>query len=189
MSLQKYDVRFHSQDYFVEKYWDPVNTPIFDKQGRVKYLIHSVTDVTIAVNIYLANQNFIKWHERDHGPLPDYKSSKAVIMFYGPNLIVRYANNSMLQILGNPSDLVIGRPGLSLFNKVLFKEQLVSALFDTYTFKKPHYLKDLTFWTYDTESPKLGFYTIKYKVDGAFEPIIERDGTIYGVLALFNIKK
>jgi PAS domain-containing protein len=45
MDIQRYDIR--DQDgQFVERYWQPVNTPLFDESGHLKYLLHWVEDVT-----------------------------------------------------------------------------------------------------------------------------------------------
>jgi PAS domain S-box-containing protein len=44
MALQKYDIRTPKGD-FEERYWDPLNTPVFDG-GNVIYIIHRVEDVT-----------------------------------------------------------------------------------------------------------------------------------------------
>jgi PAS domain-containing protein len=48
MQIQRYDVR-DSSGYFVERHWRPVNTPLFDEDGRLRYLLHQVEDVTAAV--------------------------------------------------------------------------------------------------------------------------------------------
>ncbi|WP_234710109.1 hypothetical protein [Sinorhizobium medicae] len=45
MRIQRYDVR-DASGLFVTKYWKPVNTPIFDGEGRLIYLLHQVEDVT-----------------------------------------------------------------------------------------------------------------------------------------------
>lgn len=42
--IQRYDVRYAS-GHFVERYWQPVNTPIFDAKGRLVYLLHHVEEV------------------------------------------------------------------------------------------------------------------------------------------------
>ena len=39
MAIQRYDVR-DSAGCFVERYWRPTNTPIFDDNGRLLYLLH-----------------------------------------------------------------------------------------------------------------------------------------------------
>jgi PAS domain S-box-containing protein len=45
MAVQKYDIR-RPDGTFEERYWSPVNTPILDTQGRVRYIVHRVEDVT-----------------------------------------------------------------------------------------------------------------------------------------------
>lgn len=39
MALQRYDVR-DASGHFVEKYWRPVNTPLFDDAGRLKCILN-----------------------------------------------------------------------------------------------------------------------------------------------------
>lgn len=45
MRLQRYDDR-NSSGQFVERYWRPRNTPIFDEDHRLLFLLHHVEDVT-----------------------------------------------------------------------------------------------------------------------------------------------
>lgn len=45
MPVQRYDVR-DDQGAFVERYWQPCNTPIFDEHGHLLFLLHQVDDVT-----------------------------------------------------------------------------------------------------------------------------------------------
>jgi PAS domain-containing protein len=45
MAVQRYDVRDASGN-FVRKDWLPVNSPVFDEQGRLVLLLHHVEDVT-----------------------------------------------------------------------------------------------------------------------------------------------
>jgi PAS domain-containing protein len=45
MEVQRYDVRDASGS-FVEKYWQPVNTPILDDNGNLVFILHHVEDVT-----------------------------------------------------------------------------------------------------------------------------------------------
>ena len=48
MAIQKYDIRIYGPDgaRFEERYWSPVNTPVFDGAGNVGHIIHRVEDVT-----------------------------------------------------------------------------------------------------------------------------------------------
>jgi PAS domain S-box-containing protein len=48
MAVQKYDIRRPAEEGggFEERWWSPVNTPVFDEAGSVRYVIHRVDDVT-----------------------------------------------------------------------------------------------------------------------------------------------
>jgi signal transduction histidine kinase len=48
MAVQKYDIRRPAAagGAFEERYWSPVNSPILDDKGDVKYIVNQVTDVT-----------------------------------------------------------------------------------------------------------------------------------------------
>jgi PAS domain-containing protein len=48
MEIQRYDVRA-PDGHFVERYWRPLNTPMFNEEERLIYLLHHVEDVTSAV--------------------------------------------------------------------------------------------------------------------------------------------
>lgn len=45
MEIQRYDVRDRA-GIFQERYWRPINSPLFDHDGTVKYILHHVMDVT-----------------------------------------------------------------------------------------------------------------------------------------------
>jgi signal transduction histidine kinase/DNA-binding response OmpR family regulator len=48
MAVQKYDIQKPESEGggFEERYWSPLNSPVLDEQGDLKYIIHRVTDVT-----------------------------------------------------------------------------------------------------------------------------------------------
>lgn len=48
MAIQRYDIR-DSTGEFVERHWQPVNSPIHDKDGHLVFLLHHVEDVTAEV--------------------------------------------------------------------------------------------------------------------------------------------
>jgi two-component system sensor kinase FixL len=50
MTLQKYDVR-RPDGTFEEKYWSPLNTPVLDARGEVRFILHRVEDVTAIVRL------------------------------------------------------------------------------------------------------------------------------------------
>ena len=45
MPLQKYDIRRRDGN-FEERYWEPLNAPVFGEDDRVALILHHVTDVT-----------------------------------------------------------------------------------------------------------------------------------------------
>ena len=48
MSVQRYDIR-DLQGQFVERYWQPINSPVHDQDGLLIFLLHHVEDVTADV--------------------------------------------------------------------------------------------------------------------------------------------
>jgi len=58
MGVQKYDIPLRDgSGKFTVKYWSPVNTPIFDENGTIKYIIHSVEDVTQFILLQQENRD------------------------------------------------------------------------------------------------------------------------------------
>jgi len=58
MPIQKYDVRRRESDggEFEQRYWSPLNAPVFGPQGEIRYIIHRVEDVTEFVMLKEAEQ-------------------------------------------------------------------------------------------------------------------------------------
>ncbi len=50
MAVQKYDIR-RPDGSFEERYWSPLNKPVFNAKGEVVYIIHRVKDVTEFVSL------------------------------------------------------------------------------------------------------------------------------------------
>jgi len=48
MSFQRYDIRDHD-GRFVERHWQPINSPVHDGEGHLIFLLHHVEDVTAEV--------------------------------------------------------------------------------------------------------------------------------------------
>ncbi|MEZ0225640.1 MAG: PAS domain-containing protein [Alphaproteobacteria bacterium] len=48
MAVQKYDIRRTEAEGggFVERYWSPHNSPVLDKNGDIRYIVHQVEDIT-----------------------------------------------------------------------------------------------------------------------------------------------
>jgi hypothetical protein len=48
MAIQRYDIR-DPRGRFVERHWQPINSPLHDQNGVLIYLLHHVEDVTADV--------------------------------------------------------------------------------------------------------------------------------------------
>lgn len=59
MAIQKYDIRVSGDEgpKFVERYWSPVNCPVFGFDKELLYIVHRVEDVTDFVLIKQAESN------------------------------------------------------------------------------------------------------------------------------------
>ena len=56
MAVQRYDVR-DPQGQFVERHWQPINSPIHDRDGVLIYILHHVEDVTAGMQPHAAAAN------------------------------------------------------------------------------------------------------------------------------------
>ncbi|MFA5882349.1 MAG: ATP-binding protein [Acidimicrobiia bacterium] len=59
MAVQKYDIRVGDSGEFEVRFWSPRNSPVFGDDGRLRYIIHRVEDVTE----YVALQEAESRHE------------------------------------------------------------------------------------------------------------------------------
>ena len=53
MAVQKYDIRRPAEEggEFEERFWSPLNSPVFSSDGRLAYVVHQVVDVTDFVRL------------------------------------------------------------------------------------------------------------------------------------------
>ena len=53
MAVQKYDIRRPDTEGggFEERYWNPGNSPVCDRDGELAYIIHQVQDVTALIRL------------------------------------------------------------------------------------------------------------------------------------------
>ena len=69
MAVQKYDIRKPESEggAFEVRYWSPLNTPVLDANGNVRWIIHYVEDVTEIVQKRMAEsqmQEFAREQQR-----------------------------------------------------------------------------------------------------------------------------
>jgi PAS domain S-box-containing protein len=109
---QKYDVpvRTHMATFEL-RYWDAVNSPVFDSEGNLIALLHTVTDVTEKV---LAERKLELNEDRLHSLVQEGSDLIAIINTSG---VYSYVGPSAQTILGlKPGDLV-GKPAFDFIHE------------------------------------------------------------------------
>lgn len=86
MPIQKYDVRGPDGE-FHERHWTPVNSPLFDSHGSIKFIIHRAEDVT---DFVLRKKKL----ELDRGPLDIRMQQMEAEIFQG-TIKIQEANKKL----------------------------------------------------------------------------------------------
>ncbi len=70
MAVQKYDIRRRASEGggFEERHWSPINSPVFDVAGEIRYIVHRVQDVTEFIRLKQRGQE----QEQNAAELRDY---------------------------------------------------------------------------------------------------------------------
>lgn len=124
MPIQKYDVQDPSGVGFVEKYWSPLNSPVFDDKNEIAFIIHSVKDVTELRRYEVSLKDSDDRYNRIIGEIQDY----AVILMdtagnisnwnTGAERIKGYSDKEIIgknfKIFYTPEDIQSGKPQLLL---------------------------------------------------------------------------
>jgi len=103
MEPQKYDIR-RQDGTFEERYWSPLNTPIFDENKTLIYIIHNVADITAH---QLAEERLRK-NERDFQILISGVKDYAIFMIARDGRVASW-NSGAENITGYKTAEVIGR--------------------------------------------------------------------------------
>jgi signal transduction histidine kinase len=118
MALQHYDVLDPERPgHFVERHWLPRNTPVFDNQGQLRYIIHSSVNVTEEVQARRAmaqaqgrEQEALLEAERERQRLSQLvlQAPAAMCLLQGPDFVYELVNPGYQhlfagrQLLGQP---------------------------------------------------------------------------------------
>jgi PAS domain-containing protein len=108
MALQHYDVLDPRRPgHFVERHWLPRNTPVFDAQGKLAYIIHSSVNVTQEVQ---ARRALVQAQGREHEALREAERERqrlsqlvlqapaAICLLQGPDFILELVNPGYQQL-------------------------------------------------------------------------------------------
>jgi signal transduction histidine kinase len=101
MAVQKYDIRrpAHEGGGFEERYWSPVNSPVFNGGSKVNFIIHRVEDVTEFVRLKQRETE----QTRQHAELQDRAQRMEAEIFLRAqqlqeaNALLRLANDELAQ--------------------------------------------------------------------------------------------
>ncbi|UOQ69352.1 PAS domain-containing protein [Hymenobacter volaticus] len=114
MALQHYDVLDPERPgHFVERHWKPRNTPVFNAQGQLHYIIHSSVNVTQEVQARQAQdreQEALLAAERERQQLSQLvlHAPAAMCLLQGPGLVYGLVNPSYQQLF--PDRVLLGKP-------------------------------------------------------------------------------
>lgn len=167
MAIQKYDIPIHSEHgiFFEEKYWSPLNFPILDSQGNVKYIIHQVEDVTEevlskkqiasieAINKAIDAERLRLFSVFEQAPI-------GICLVKGPELVTEFANTTYRKIAG----------GLHLSSDTM----------NTYLSGEKKIIEELkvnTDWDHTNQPYEKIFYVI-------LQPLFGQDGRPEGVITV-----
>ncbi|MBS1545583.1 MAG: PAS domain-containing protein [Bacteroidetes bacterium] len=82
MAIQKYDIRKPDGSFEV-RYWSPVNRPVLDDRGKLKYIIHRVADVSEFIQLkedqdkYKAETQELK-HQQVHWETEQFRRAQEI---------------------------------------------------------------------------------------------------------------
>ena len=99
MAVQKYDIRRPESEggEFEERYWSPVNSPIFGADSNIAYIIHRVEDVTEFVRIKMrgVEQDRLAQELRTRGELLE---AEVFLQIQETNQKLRNANEELTRL-------------------------------------------------------------------------------------------
>ena len=104
MAIQKYDIR-QPNGVFEIRYWSPLNTPVFNAQHQIVYIIHNVIDVTIRQRA----EEKLKQSEKDYELLVNSVKDYAIFMLDTTGKVASWNTGAEI-IKGYKAEEVIGKP-------------------------------------------------------------------------------
>ncbi len=92
MQIQRYDIE-NRNGVFEEHYWEPLNTPVIDEQGIIKYIIHTSENVTEKVT----NEKKAKTREENFDYYFNHSFAPFAILT-GKNFVFTFASSMLSTI-------------------------------------------------------------------------------------------
>jgi PAS domain-containing protein len=179
MSNYRYDIPIRGTDEFEERYWTTCNTPVFDDNKNVKYLIHSPANVTELYKLREREQAGIEAlkHQRQHLYSVFMQAPVGIAIFSGPDFVVDLINPTLCELYAKTVEEMQGKPVFEVLThaKGLGFEELLNNVRLTGMPYMGQGLAAPIFRNGKIETVYLNF---------VYEPFREDDGTISGVIAI-----
>ena len=166
---------------FMQKYWQPIHTPVLDQFNEVKYVLQYVEDVTaneiliaqLALEKKLLQQ--VSESEKRYSLLL-MKSPFAIAVLKGKEMVITLANDKIKNIWGKGNDV----EGKKLFNILpeFSATEFPSLLNEVYTTGTPFYGNELLYLT------QLEGITEESYFNFIYQPYLEADESISGVTVI-----
>jgi PAS domain S-box-containing protein len=129
MKLQRYDLFNSTDGLYEERYWLPINSPVLDENGELKYIIHTVEDVTQKIQLekreQLAREEIMNLHEEQSRIL---ESIADAFLSLDNHFTVQYWNRQAERIFQISREQVLGK---NLWDHI--QEQKDNKLYDCFT--------------------------------------------------------
>jgi signal transduction histidine kinase len=167
MALQHYDVLDPKRPgHFVERHWLPRNTPVFDAQNQLRYIIHSSVNVTEEVQARRAmeqaqsrEQEALVEADRQRQRLSQLvlQAPAAMCLFRGPNFVYEVVNPSYQQLFAGRQ--LLGQPLLKAVPE-LQESPVWERLQEVYRTGQTHQDQEvpLTFVRVAAHGPETGYF-------------------------------
>lgn len=104
MPEQRYDIT-NPDGVYSEYYWQATNTPVFDDDGKVIYIIHTAADITKMVTAGI-KEDSLKRYEPAYNLF--MQAPVAIAIIKGSDMYIEMANDTMKHVWGKGS-MVTGR--------------------------------------------------------------------------------
>lgn len=102
MPIHRYDIE-NSNGIIEEHYWEPLNTPVIDEQGIIKYIIHTSENVTEKVSkekkAKTREENFDYYFNHSFAPFA---------ILTGKNFVFTFANAAYIKLMNGRQ--LVGKP-------------------------------------------------------------------------------
>lgn len=171
LPTQRYDT-INDQGVLVERYWRAGNAPVFDNDGNVTYIIHTVNEITEQI-LAVQREEKIKESEANFRNLIE-EASVASCLFVGREMKIEVANKTMISYWGKDAS-VIGR---SLKEAVpeLQGQPFLQILDEVFSTGKAYEAKAAP-----AELATEGVLSTYY-FDFTYKPLVNKYGKVYAVM-------